>query len=87
MSVAGHGEGGAGDPEQQREERTEGRDAGRHRHDHHRETGRAGRVGDSPLPGCGLYADNQVGAVSLSGDGESLIRATLASRPAGYRSK
>ncbi|AYV47532.1 asparaginase [Caulobacter flavus] len=41
---------------------------------------RAGRVGDSPLPGCGLYADNQVGAVSLSGDGESLIRATLASR-------
>ncbi|HWW27288.1 MAG TPA: isoaspartyl peptidase/L-asparaginase, partial [Caulobacter sp.] len=40
----------------------------------------AGRVGDSPLPGCGLYADNQVGAVSLSGDGESLIRTTLASR-------
>jgi isoaspartyl peptidase/L-asparaginase-like protein (Ntn-hydrolase superfamily) len=39
-----------------------------------------GRVGDSPLPGCGLYADNAVGAVSLSGDGESLIRTTLASR-------
>jgi isoaspartyl peptidase/L-asparaginase-like protein (Ntn-hydrolase superfamily) len=37
-----------------------------------------GRVGDSPLPGCGLYADNAVGAVSLSGDGESLIRTTLA---------
>lgn len=39
-----------------------------------------GRVGDSPIPGCGLYADNAVGAVSLSGEGESLIRTTLASR-------
>jgi isoaspartyl peptidase/L-asparaginase-like protein (Ntn-hydrolase superfamily) len=39
-----------------------------------------GRVGDSPLPGCGLYADDGVGAVSLSGDGESLIRTTLAAR-------
>jgi beta-aspartyl-peptidase (threonine type) len=39
-----------------------------------------GRVGDSPLPGCGLYADNAVGGVSLSGDGESLIRTTLAAR-------
>lgn len=37
-----------------------------------------GRVGDSPLPGCGLYADNTVGGVSLSGEGESLIRTTLA---------
>jgi isoaspartyl peptidase/L-asparaginase-like protein (Ntn-hydrolase superfamily) len=41
---------------------------------------REGRVGDSPLPGCGLYADNEVGGVSLSGDGESLIRTTLAAR-------
>ena len=39
-----------------------------------------GRVGDSPLPGCGLYADDAIGAVSLSGDGESLIRTTLAAR-------
>ena len=39
-----------------------------------------GRVGDSPLPGCGLYADDAVGAVSLSGEGESLIRTTLAAR-------
>jgi isoaspartyl peptidase/L-asparaginase-like protein (Ntn-hydrolase superfamily) len=39
-----------------------------------------GRVGDSPLPGCGLYAENDVGGVSLSGDGESLIRTTLAAR-------
>ncbi|MBO9560337.1 MAG: isoaspartyl peptidase/L-asparaginase [Caulobacter sp.] len=39
-----------------------------------------GRVGDSPLPGCGLYADDAVGGVSLSGEGESLIRTTLAAR-------
>jgi beta-aspartyl-peptidase (threonine type) len=41
---------------------------------------RVGRVGDSPLPGAGLYADNHIGAVSLSGDGESIARLTLASR-------
>jgi beta-aspartyl-peptidase (threonine type) len=41
---------------------------------------RPGRVGDSPPPGCGLYADNEVGGVSLSGEGESLIRTVLASR-------
>lgn len=39
-----------------------------------------GRVGDSPLPGCGLYADNAIGGVSLSGEGESIIRTTLAAR-------
>jgi beta-aspartyl-peptidase (threonine type) len=39
-----------------------------------------GRVGDSPLPGCGLYADDAVGAVSISGDGESIARVTLAAR-------
>lgn len=39
-----------------------------------------GRVGDSPLPGCGLYADDAIGAVSLSGHGESLIRTALAAR-------
>jgi beta-aspartyl-peptidase (threonine type) len=41
---------------------------------------RVGRIGDSPLPGSGLYADNHVGAVSLSGDGESIARLALASR-------
>lgn len=40
----------------------------------------AGRVGDSPLPGCGLYADNAVGGVSLSGEGESIARMTVAAR-------
>ncbi|GAY24550.1 isoaspartyl peptidase/L-asparaginase family protein [Sphingobium fuliginis] len=37
-----------------------------------------GRIGDSPLPGCGLYADDGIGGVSLSGDGEMIIRTTIA---------
>lgn len=41
---------------------------------------RVGRVGDSPLPGVGFYADNHLGAVALSGDGESIARLALASR-------
>jgi beta-aspartyl-peptidase (threonine type) len=39
-----------------------------------------GRVGDSPLAGCGLYADDQVGAVVFSGDGEEIVRTMLAAR-------
>jgi beta-aspartyl-peptidase (threonine type) len=39
-----------------------------------------GRVGDSPLAGCGLYADDAVGAVVFSGDGEEIARAMLAAR-------
>jgi L-asparaginase / beta-aspartyl-peptidase len=39
-----------------------------------------GRVGDSPLPGCGFYADDQVGAVAVSGDGENIARVLLAAR-------
>ncbi|MBI4203384.1 MAG: isoaspartyl peptidase/L-asparaginase [Betaproteobacteria bacterium] len=38
----------------------------------------AGRVGDSPLVGAGLYADNATCAVSATGHGESFIRAVLA---------
>lgn len=41
---------------------------------------KAGRVGDTPLPGCGLYADDQMGAAALSGDGEVIARAMLAAR-------
>jgi L-asparaginase / beta-aspartyl-peptidase len=41
---------------------------------------RAGRVGDSPLPGCGVYADSQSGGVSATGDGESISRTLLAAR-------
>ncbi len=37
-----------------------------------------GRVGDSPLIGCGLYADNTCGGVSMTGKGESIIKLALA---------
>lgn len=39
-----------------------------------------GRIGDTPLPGCGLYADDEVGAVALSGDGECIARSLLAAQ-------
>jgi beta-aspartyl-peptidase (threonine type) len=41
---------------------------------------KVGRIGDSPLPGNGLYADNHIGAVSFSGDGESITRVALAAQ-------
>ncbi|MBM2841032.1 MAG: Peptidase [Bacteroidetes bacterium] len=37
-----------------------------------------GRVGDSPLIGCGTYADNDIGGVSTSGWGESMIKVVMA---------
>uniref|UniRef100_A0A3B4GWT7 Isoaspartyl peptidase/L-asparaginase n=1 Tax=Pundamilia nyererei TaxID=303518 RepID=A0A3B4GWT7_9CICH len=37
-----------------------------------------GRVGDSPVIGCGGYADNLSGAVSCTGHGESILKVTLA---------
>jgi beta-aspartyl-peptidase (threonine type) len=37
-----------------------------------------GRVGDSPLIGCGTYADNSIGGVSTSGWGESMIKVVMA---------
>lgn len=37
-----------------------------------------GRVGDTPLIGCGVYADNESGAVSMTGLGESIIRMAMA---------
>jgi beta-aspartyl-peptidase (threonine type) len=39
-----------------------------------------GRIGDSPMPGCGYYADNHIGAVAFSGDGESIARLALAAQ-------
>ena len=39
-----------------------------------------GRIGDSPMPGCGYYADNAIGAVAFSGDGEHIARKMLAAR-------
>jgi beta-aspartyl-peptidase (threonine type) len=41
---------------------------------------RPGRLGDCPLPGCGFYADDKVGGVAFSGDGESIARTLLAAR-------
>ncbi len=40
----------------------------------------AGRVGDSPLVGCGTYADNRSAGVSASGYGESLMKTVIARR-------
>lgn len=37
-----------------------------------------GRVGDSPLVGCGAYADNLTGGASTTGHGESIMRVVLA---------
>jgi beta-aspartyl-peptidase (threonine type) len=37
-----------------------------------------GRVGDSPLIGCGVYADDRAGAVSMTGLGECIIRIAVA---------
>lgn len=39
---------------------------------------RPGRVGDSPLPGGGFFADDEVGGVVLSGSGEQIARVALA---------
>jgi beta-aspartyl-peptidase (threonine type) len=41
---------------------------------------RRGRIGDSPLVGLGLYADNAAGGVSMTGDGEMIMRMALAHR-------
>ena len=39
-----------------------------------------GRIGDSPLIGCGGLADNTIGGVSTTGHGESITRVMLANR-------
>lgn len=43
-----------------------------------------GRVGDSPLPGCGYYAENGIGGASFSGIGERIARKLLAARVLHY---
>jgi L-asparaginase / beta-aspartyl-peptidase len=37
-----------------------------------------GRVGDSPLIGCGCYADQEVGGVSCTGYGEAIMKIVMA---------
>jgi beta-aspartyl-peptidase (threonine type) len=43
-----------------------------------------GRIGDSPIIGCGTYADNQAGACSATGIGEVAIRLVLAKTVCNY---
>ncbi len=39
---------------------------------------RQGRVGDTPIPGAGLWADNRAGAAACTGWGEGILRVGLA---------
>lgn len=39
-----------------------------------------GRIGDTPILGCGTYADNEIGGVSTTGHGETIMRYNLAQR-------
>jgi len=43
-----------------------------------------GRIGDSPMIGCGTYADNQAGACSATGVGEIAIRLVLSKTVCNY---
>lgn len=43
-----------------------------------------GRVGDSPLVGCGGYADNWSAAVSATGEGEALMRVVISKRTCDF---
>lgn len=44
---------------------------------------RSGRIGDSPIPGAGTWADREI-AVSATGDGEAILRIALARTIAAY---
>jgi L-asparaginase / beta-aspartyl-peptidase len=43
-----------------------------------------GRVGDSPLIGCGCYADSEAGGVSCTGYGEAIMKVVLAKATADF---
>jgi L-asparaginase / beta-aspartyl-peptidase len=43
-----------------------------------------GRVGDSPLIGCGCYADSESGAVSCTGYGEAIMKVVMAKTAADF---
>jgi len=46
-----------------------------------------GRVGDSPIVGAGTYADNQLGAASATGFGESIMKVLLSKTTCDLLSK
>jgi len=43
-----------------------------------------GRVGDSPLIGCGCYADGETGGVSSTGYGEAIMKVVMAKTAADF---
>ena len=43
-----------------------------------------GRVGDSPLIGCGCYADVETGAISCTGWGEAIMKIVMAKTAADF---
>ncbi len=43
-----------------------------------------GRVGDSPLVGCGCYADSEAGGVSSTGWGEAIMKIVMAKTAAEF---
>jgi beta-aspartyl-peptidase (threonine type) len=43
-----------------------------------------GRVGDSPLIGCGCYADGEAGGVSCTGYGEAIMKVVMAKSAADF---
>jgi beta-aspartyl-peptidase (threonine type) len=43
-----------------------------------------GRVGDSPLIGCGCYADAETGGVSSTGFGEAIMKIVMAKTAADF---
>ena len=43
-----------------------------------------GRVGDSPLIGCGCYADSEAGGVSSTGYGEAIMKIVMAKAAVDY---
>ncbi len=45
---------------------------------------RAGRVGDTAIPGAGLWADNRMGAAACTGWGEGILRVGLARTAVGH---
>jgi beta-aspartyl-peptidase (threonine type) len=45
---------------------------------------RAGRVGDTPIPGAGLWADDRAGGAACTGWGEGILRCGLARTAIGH---